>query len=248
MEAIEKYKLLATLVRSFFQAFASGIIDCHVTDPREKYLPQTIKRVMLEHYGDVADAFHDTLFYPIATINFSYGEVALIVRAACNNNSTMYDLVKEVCGDEQFYLAMEKEYKRNFGLLLTGHYSSVADHLRFYTRGGTSTGTVDSDKAIRLVTRAVMMAYAKGIRQGGTGKASLHQPTLLRLLLDSMTALLHDQSPSLTDGSNNNVLGGLFAKACRSAHNVDVMTEEMESVYSYLVRVEGFKGHDDKAN
>lgn len=248
MEAIDKYKLLATLVRGFFEAFTSGIIDCHVTDPREKYRPQTIKRVMLEHYGKVADVFHDTLFYPIAAINFDYDEVEAIVRAASDNHSTMYDIVKKVCADEQFYHAMIEEYKRNFGLLLTGHYSSVADHMRNYTHGDACTGTVDSDKAISLVTRTVMTAYAKGILQGGTGKTSLHQPTLLRLLLDSMTTLLHDRPLSMADGSNNNGVGGLFAKACRSAHNVDVMTDEMERTYDELVREEGIKAQDDKAN
>ena len=63
MEKTEKYKLLGVLIRGFFEAFASGIIDSEVQDAKEKFLPKTVKRVMLDHYEQISEAFHDTLFY-----------------------------------------------------------------------------------------------------------------------------------------------------------------------------------------
>ena len=60
MEKTEKYKLLGVLIRGFFEAFASGIIDSEVQDAKEKFLPKTVKRVMLDHYEQISEAFHDT--------------------------------------------------------------------------------------------------------------------------------------------------------------------------------------------
>ena len=57
MEKTEKYKLLGVLIRGFFEAFASGIIDSEVADAKEKFLPKTVKRVMLDHYEQISEAF-----------------------------------------------------------------------------------------------------------------------------------------------------------------------------------------------
>lgn len=248
MEAIDKYKLLAALVRGFFEAYASGIIDCHVKEPAEKYRPQTIKRVMLEHYEHIADAFHNTLFYPIATLNFTYKEVKAIVVEKGKEKASMYELIKRVCATEEMYQAMVEEYKRNFGLLLSGHYSSLQDHLQNYTRQSGKAETVDTERGIRLVVRTVMTAYAKGIRAGGTGKASLHQPTVFRLILDSVPALVYDQPASKDTAKEQSDLGGLFLKACRTKRNMDITIDEMEQTYGELVKHEGIVAHDDRAN
>lgn len=247
MEKIDKYKLMATLVRGFFGGYASGIIDCHVTDPKEKFMPQTIKKVMLEHYETIADMFHNTLFFSIAVMNFDYEDVHKIVVEASGKGTTMIDLVKIVCATEGLHQAMVAEYKRNFELLLGGHYASVPEHFKSYTRNDGEPDWIDTDKAIRIAVRTVMTAYARGIRNGGTGKASLHQPTLFRLLLDAMTTLLCDSPLSGRDADRGG-LNGLFMKACHSKHNIDVMTDEMELTYNELVETEGIIANDDRAN
>lgn len=247
MEKTDKYKLMATLVRGFFGGYSSGIIDCHVTDPKEKFRPQTIKKVMLEHYGTIADMFHHTVFYPIAVMNFNYEDVRAIVIEAKKNETDMMDLVKTVCATEELHQAMIAEYKRNFELLLGGHYASVPEHFKAYTHNSGTPDLVDADKAIQLAVRTVMTAYARGIRNGGTGKASLHQPTLFRLVLDAMTTLLCDGPLSGRDADKGG-LGGLFLKACQTQHNLDIMTEEMSQTYNELVKTEGIIAHDDRAN
>ena len=46
-EKIDKYKVQAALVRSFFDAFSHGVIDSQVEDPKEKTTPQSVKKLML---------------------------------------------------------------------------------------------------------------------------------------------------------------------------------------------------------
>lgn len=248
MGTTEKYRLLATLVRGFFEAYASGIVDCHIKEPRDKFLPQNIKRLMVEHYERIADVFHDTLFYPIAVMNYDYEKVEEIVRKAGQRLSTMQELMKTICATKEMHEAMIAEYKRNFELLLSGRYSTIPEQLKNYTRQEGVADTISTDIAIILTVRTVMTAYARGVRSGGTGKVTLHQPTLFRLLFDSITVLLCDAPFAVSEVDARSGLGGLFMKVCRSQHNFDVMTTEMERTYTDLVKNEGIIAYDDKSN
>lgn len=248
MDKSDKYRLLATLVRGFFEAFTSGVIDCHVKETRDKFAPQTIKRVMLNHYEHIADIFHDTLLSPIAMMNFDYDDVEKIVRKAASDNLSVMQLVKLLCATDEMHQVMVREYKRNFELLLSGHYFSVAELIKDYAHSQGDAGTVPTDKAIQLVVRTVMTAYARGIRCGGTGKTTLHQPTVYRLMIDSMTALLVDDALTVGKADTGDGIGGLFLKACRNRHNLDVMTETMDQVYGDLVKNEGIIANDDRAS
>lgn len=248
MESIDKYRLLATLVRGVFAAYPAGIIDCHVSNPREKFQPQTVKRLMLDHYADVNEVFNSAMLVPLAVINFDYDEAMRIIRNAYERQQTVIDLFKTICVDDEFYKAFKAEYKRNFTLLLEGRYSSVCDHLKEYTRCKGKAVAVDGDKAIRLVVSTVMAAYADGICAGGTGKASLHQPTLYRLMADSMMALLHDKPLSLSQSDMRCGLGGMLLKACRTPHNLEVLMAEMDITYAELVKHCGIIANDDTAN
>ena len=247
MENIDKYKLLGVMIRGFFAAFPSGIIDSTVTDAKEKFRPQTVKKAMLEHYEHISEAFHDTLFFPIAVMNFSYSDMERMVTEAKRDGLTMLELVQKVCADDALYEALKAEYRRNFSLLLTGRYASAASHLRDYTRCTGDSEPVPADKAIRLTVRTVMTAYAKGLRYAGKGKTSLHQASVFRLLLDAMSVLLGDAPVEFTDADGSD-LGRLFMKACRSEHNFEVMTSEMDDVYGMLVESEGITANDDRAN
>ena len=131
--------------------------------------------------------------------------------------------------------------------LLGGRVPGVAEHLRQYTRG-EGEGEADCDTAIALVTRTTMFAYARGIRQGATGKASLHQATLYRLLIEAMQTLLHDRPMPLTGFTEADGLASIFIRACRSEHNFHVMAAEMDNTYIDLVKNEGIISQDDNAN
>ena len=264
-EKIDKYKVQAALVRSFFDAFSHGVIESQVEDPKEKTTPQSVKKLMLEHYEHIAPAFFDTMFFPLAAMNYKYEDIAALAREAQQRGDDMMALVRTACGDEAYYNAMVEEYKRNFSMLLAGRYLSNADHLEGYVRKAEdeTEASVDSDRAIELTVRVVMFAYVRGLRQTGKGARfdrsvhlgqvhplgedarsdrSVHlrqvqpnQATLFRLMLDAMNILLLDEAVDFADAEAAD-LASLFLKVCQTQHNFTVMTDEMDRTYSELMK------------
>lgn len=250
-EKIDKYKVQAALVRSFFDAFSHGVIESQVEDRKEKTTPQSVKKLMLEHYEHIAPAFFDTMFFPLAAMNYKYEDIAALAREAQQRGDDMMALVRTACGNEAYYNAMVEEYKRNFSMLLAGKYLSNADHLEGYVRKAkeeteASVASVDSDRAIELTVRVVMFAYVRGLRQTGESarfdrSAHLGQvhplrgATLFRLMLDAMNILLLDEAVDFADAEAAD-LASLFLKVCHTQHNFTVMTNEMDRTYSELMK------------
>lgn len=246
-EKIDKYKVQAALVRSFFDAFSHGVIESQVEDRKEKTTPQSVKKLMLEHYEHIAPAFFDTMFFPLAAMNYKYEDIAALAREAQQRGDDMMALVRTACGDEAYYNAMVEEYKRNFSMLLAGKYLSNADHLEGYVRNAEETeASVDSDRAIELTVRVVMFAYVRGLRQTGESARfdrsvhlgqvhPLRGATLFRLMLDAMNILLLDEAVDFADAEASD-LASLFLKVCQTQHNFTVMTNEMDRTYSELMK------------
>lgn len=228
----DKHKLLAALVRSFFDAFSSGVIDCVQGSAEERRQPKHVKRAMLDHYEQIAPAFFDTLFFPLATIHFSYEEMERVVREAKQQGEDMMSLVRRACASEAFYEAMVAEYKRNFAALLEGACPSVADHLAACTKQQEADG-IDTDRAIELTVRVVMHAYARGLKVAGGQGAHFRQVTLFRLLLDAMNVLLLDDVADYSDCREN--LTAMFVKACGSEQRFSVMTAEMDRTHQEIM-------------
>lgn len=253
------------MVRSFFDAFSHGVIESQVEDRKEKTTPQSVKKLMLEHYEHIAPAFFDTMFFPLAAMNYKYEEIAALAREAQQRGDDMMALVRTACGDEAYYNAMVEEYKRNFSMLLAGRHLSNADHLEGYVRNAEETeASVDSDRAIELTVRVVMFAYVRGLRQTGESArfdrsahlgqvhplgedARFDRPvhlgqvhplrgaTLFRLMLDAMNILLLDEAVDFADAEATD-LASLFLKVCQTQHNFTVMTNEMDRTYSELMK------------
>lgn len=235
-------------MRSFFDAFSHGVIESQVEDPKEKTTPQLVKKLMLEHYEHIAPAFFDTMFFPLAAMNYKYEDIAALAREAQQRGDDMMALVRTACGDEAYYNAMVEEYKRNFSMLLAGRYLSNADHLEGYVRKAEAEteASVDSDRAIELTVRVVMFAYVRGLRQTGEDARSdrsvhlgqvhpLRGATLFRLMLDAMNILLLDEAVDFADAEAAD-LASLFLKVCQTQHNFTVMTDEMDRTYSELMK------------
>ena len=252
-------------MRSFFDAFSHGVIESQVEDPKEKTTPQSVKKLMLEHYEHIAPAFFDTMFFPLAAMNYKYEDIAALAREAQQRGDDMMALARTACGDEAYYNAMVEEYKRNFSMLLAGRYLSNADHLEGYVRKAEeeTEASVDSDRAIELTVRVVMFAYVRGLRQTGESARfdrsvhlrqvhplgedarsdrSVHlrqvqpnQATLFRLMLDAMNILLLDEAVDFADAEAAD-LASLFLKVCQTQHNFTVMTDEMDRTYSELMK------------
>lgn len=235
-------------MRSFFDAFSHGVIESQVEDRNEKTTPQSVKKLMLEHYEHIAPAFFDIMFFPLAAMNYRYEDIAALAREAQQRGDDMMALVRTACGDEAYYNAMVEEYKRNFSMLLAGRYLSNADHLEGYVRKAEeeTEASVDSDRAIELTVRVVMFAYVRGLRQTGESarfdrSAHLRQvhplrgATLFRLMLDAMNILLLDEAVDFADAEAAD-LASLFLKVCQTQHNFTVMTDEMDRTYSELMK------------
>ena len=243
---INKYKVLAALVRSFFDAFTSGIIDNSTVDKAERRKPKNFKETMLNHYEHIAPVFFDTLFFPLAAMNFKYDEIEKVVRAAQERGDDMMSLVKTACASDSLYEAMVAEYKRNFSCLLGGRCEPVAEHLGNYTRAAAGCAeTVDDNRAIELAVRVVMYAYARGLNHSSAGsKAVFNQATLFRLLLDAMNVLLLDVAADFNGCGED--LSAMFLKVCLTEHNFTVMTSEMDRTYDELVRREEICANTDE--
>lgn len=236
------------MVRSFFDAFSHGVIESQVEDRKEKTTPQSVKKLMLEYYEHIAPAFFDTMFFPLAAMNYKYEDIAALAREAQQRGDDMMALVRTACGDEAYYNAMVEEYKRNFSMLLAGKYLSNADHLEGYVRKAKeeTEASVDSDRAIELTVRVVMFAYVRGLRQTGESARfdrsvhlgqvhPLRGATLFRLMLDAMNILLLDEAVDFADAEATD-LASLFLKVCQTQHNFTVMTNEMDRTYSELMK------------
>lgn len=235
-------------MRSFFDAFSHGVIESQVEDPKKKTTPQSVKKLTLEHYEHIAPAFFDTMFFPLAAMNYKYEDIAALAREAQQRGDDMMALVRMACGDEAYYNAMVEEYKRNFSMLLAGRYLSNADHLEGYVRKAEdeTEASVDSDRAIELTVRVVMFAYVRGLRQTGESARfdrsvhlgqvhPLRGATLFRLMLDAMNILLLDEAVDFADVEAAD-LASLFLKVCQTQHNFTVMTDEMDRTYSELMK------------
>ncbi len=263
---IDKYKVQAALVRSFFDAFSHGVIESQMEDRNEKTTPQSVKKLMLEHYEHIAPAFFDTMFFPLAAMNYKYEDIAALAREAQQRGDDMMALVRTACGDEAYYNAMVEEYKRNFSMLLAGRYLSNADHLEGYLRKAEAEteASVDSDRAIELTVRVVMFAYVRGLRQTGEGARfdrsvqlgqvhplgenarsdrSAHLIQVHPLRGATLFRLMLDAMNILlldeaVDFADADAadLASLFLKVCQTQHNFTVMTNEMDRTYSELMK------------
>lgn len=265
-EKIDKYKVQAALVRSFFDAFSHGVIESQVEDSKEKTTPQSVKKLMLEHYEHIAPAFFDIMFFPLAAMNYKYEDIAALAREAQQRGDDMMALVRTACGDEAYYNAMVEEYKRNFSMLLAGKYLSNADHLEGYVRKAKEETevSVDSDRAIELTVRVVMFAYVRGLRQTWEGARfdrsahlgqvhpqqedarfdrSAHLGQVHPLRGATLFRLMLDAMNILlldeaVDFADAEAtdLASLFLKVCQTQHNFTVMTNEMDRTYSELMK------------
>lgn len=253
-------------MRSFFDAFSHGVIESQVEDRKEKTTPQSVKKLMLEHYEHIAPAFFDIMFFPLAAMNYKYEEIAALAREAQQRGDDMMALVRTACGNEAYYNAMVEEYKRNFSMLLAGKYLSNADHLEGYVRKAKeeTEASVDSDRAIELTVRVVMFAYVRGLRQTGEGARfdrsahlgqvhpqqegarfdrSVHLGQVHPLRGATLFRLMLDAMNILlldeaVDFADAEAadLASLFLKVCQTQHNFTVMTDEMDRTYSELMK------------
>lgn len=153
---------IAALVRAFFKYYVIGILEKQTNvDIQERFEPKTVKRIMLNHYGNISKHFNQEAFYALSRMNYKPDEIERLLKDFASENTTDVDLVRFACRSDEMFSVMVAEYKRNFLNLLAGGIETEDDHIKAYTRE-PSLGEIDTDLAENIINRMAAQAYRLG--------------------------------------------------------------------------------------
>ena len=164
MEKIEKDKVLAAVVRTFFKYFTFGIIEAYADDPNDMsvYEPKSVKQFVVKHFEKYSQTFNEEAFYAFSRMNYIEEEVEEeLKKFMSDGNVSDMELMRFACRDDEFYSTMVSEYKRNMELLLCGIFSATPEQASQYTRCN-SIGNMPQDNAEAVINRIANKAYEKG--------------------------------------------------------------------------------------
>lgn len=165
MENIEKDKVLAAVVRTFFKYFTLGVIEGKSGDANDMavYEPKNVKQVMTEHIEDVSRVFNQEAFYAISRLNYVEEELEreLMAFAKAGNDTTPMGLMRFACRTAECYDVMVSEYKRNFESLLCGSFASLSKGNEGYTEC-EALGEMSLEAAESIINRLANKAYEEG--------------------------------------------------------------------------------------
>ena len=76
-DRIEKDKVLAAVVRTFFKYFTLGIIEAYADDPNDMsvYEPKSVKQFVVKHFEKYSQTFNEEAFYAFSRMNYLEEEV-----------------------------------------------------------------------------------------------------------------------------------------------------------------------------
>lgn len=163
-DRIEKDKVLAAVVRTFFKYFTLGIIEAYAVDPNDMsvYEPKSVKQFVVKHFEKYSQTFNEEAFYAFSRMNYIEEEVEEeLKKFMSGGNVSAMELMRFACRDDEFYSTMVSEYKRNMELLLCGIFSATPEQASQYTRCN-SIGNMPQDNAEAIINRIANKAYEKG--------------------------------------------------------------------------------------
>ena len=163
-DRIEKDKVLAAVVRTFFKYFTLGIIEAYADDPNDMsvYEPKSVKQFVVKHFEKYSQTFNEEAFYAFSRMNYIEEEVEEeLKKFMSGGNVSAMELMRFACRDDEFYSTMVSEYKRNMELLLCGIFSATPEQASQYTRCN-SIGNMLQDNAEAIINRIANKAYEKG--------------------------------------------------------------------------------------
>ena len=163
-DRIEKDKVLAAVVRTFFKYFTLGIIEAYADDPNDMsvYEPKSVKQFVVKHFEKYSQTFNEEAFYAFSRMNYIEEEVEEeLKKFMSGGNVSAIELMRFACRGDEFYSTMVSEYKRNMELLLCGIFSATPEQASQYTRCN-SIGNMPQDNAEAIINRIANKAYEKG--------------------------------------------------------------------------------------
>lgn len=255
MEDINKYKVVKAMVRGFFEGFFSGLIDSKTTDSEKKYEVVFVKQVVADNYAVVAGNFVNVVFPLLLAMNFDNYEdvVEDMKKRHLSDHTPAKVLLRYSCKDKIIYDTIVAEYKEQMETLLLGHIQYPNEHIKRYIASSKELenieeiSSLDIRRSIRAVVRAQLHAYSLGIKASATGKTSFHQATVLRIIINSMATLFHDEPVDLWKEVDKLGLDGVFRKVTVESDNYETLINEMNQAYEDLAVSEGIVSADDVA-
>lgn len=164
-DRIEKDKVLAAVVRTFFKYFTLGIIEAYADAPDDMsvYEPKSVKQFVVKHFEKYSQTFNEEAFYAFSRMNYLEEEVEEELQKFISSDSqtSIMDLMRFACRTDEFYSTMVSEYKRNMELLLCGVFSATPEQASQYSRC-SSIGEMAQDNAEAIINRIANKAYEKG--------------------------------------------------------------------------------------
>ena len=237
------------MVRGFFEGFFTGLVDARRERNGERPTPQLLRQLVAEHFDHINEYFFHVMFPLLIAVNFDSYEPAVddTRRRRFTDATPRKLLLRYASGAKPLFDHIVEEYRRPMGCLLNGRMQGVAAHIRQRkadANGPEAADWLDTGQGILAVVRSTMHAYALGIKAAATGKASLHQPSVLRMMAEGMAALLHDEPLDVWAETERIGLDGVFRRATLDAANYETLVDEMNQAYEDLAMGEGVASAD----
>jgi len=250
MAEISIYRVSTSMVRGFFEGFFSGLIDGLASDNEQKKDPRFVKQTVANHYDEVAANFVNVAFPLLIALNFdSYEQAVSDMKARRFSNTTPAKiLLRYSCRSKELFDAIIDEYKEQMSSLLLGHIQRPGEHIDRRNANNTAKGdnkAIATDQAIRTVVRAMMHGYTLGIKRSRPENMAHHQPTVLRMMVNGMTTLLHDAPLDVWKDAEKTGLDGIYRRVTINEHNYETLINEMNQAYQDLAAAEGAAASDD---
>ena len=237
---MNSYKAVAVFTKAFFEAFPKGVLDAAFADnaPEKWNDPKTIKELMLAHYDFISQHYMESVFLAICRINYrDFNDVeAALAPLRSKPGLEFEDYMRVACKQPELMEALKAEYQRNFSCLLAGHFATPEEHLADCTTGTLSSYWADEPMTIHLLVRAIVKAYAAGLKEGSVQQGQqfpgpLHMPTVHSLLLENVNLLVNSRPLDTTDDDPVE----LFQQACGGREeNVNVVFNALEDAMKDL--------------
>ncbi|GAB6983443.1 hypothetical protein [Prevotella dentasini] len=250
---LSSHRTAATMVRGFFHSFMAGQAESRrLASPLQ---PRDYKQLLADNYDTLSARFVSCLFPILLRLTHdNFDEVAADMRRRHFSSSTPPKvLLRYACSSKPLYDTVVAEYRRQMSALLGGRLQPVSEFRSAYPTNESVQRSLQADPAgepiagnasyslpdggeavpvalaIRSVVRTQMQSYVLGLSSGTQNPSAPapHQPTIYRLMIHGMVALLHDATPDLS-GDN---LEMLFRRAALNSTNFETLMDEMTESY-----------------
>lgn len=235
-EQLNQQKAIAAMTRAFFDGFFTGLTEGTYPDSYKQADRRMVKQLVAAQYEHTAQHFTHVMMPLLMTITFdNYDQAVEGMRLHHFSKDTPVKvLLRYACRTRDNFQILTHEYQRQLTSLLEGRLMSISTHLSGLKLTNDAQ-LLKPDKAIRGVVRAVMQSYAHGIKTANADKQHFRQTTVLRLMVNGMTALTHQMFDDPWQDADKVGLEGVYLKACGKPEYFELLTQEMDQAYQDLI-------------